>query len=150
MIRILHVTDFHLNNRTLRDWNDHYKESFIKKINEFQQRKKIDLVAFTGDLIDKGGKDFGGATFAFEKFNEHIIIPILQALELDISRFIICPGNHDINRAADDEIDENGLKSTLTPPNSPRLQRGLLRIAFSTLLYYIYIFTHVRRSIFYT
>lgn len=35
-------------------------------------------------------------------------------------------------------------------PNSPRLQRGLLRIAFSTLLYYIYIFTHVRRSIFYT
>ena len=33
---------------------------------------------------------------------------------LDISRFIICPGNHDINRFADDEIDEIGLKGALT------------------------------------
>lgn len=69
---------------------------------------------FTGDLIDKGGKDFGGTSLAFEKFEENIIKPILEALNIDISRFIICPGNHDINRLADDEIDENGLKTTLT------------------------------------
>lgn len=41
MIRILHLTDFHLNNRTLRDWNDFYKDSFFEKINEFQKEVKL-------------------------------------------------------------------------------------------------------------
>ncbi|QAA80547.1 metallophosphoesterase [Aequorivita sp. H23M31] len=114
MIRILHLTDFHLNRRTLRDWNDFYKDSFFEKLDQFQNDRPIDLVVFTGDLIDKGGKDFSKANLAFEEFNENIIKPIIHFLKLDISKFIICPGNHDINRSADDEIDENGLKSTLT------------------------------------
>ncbi|MDC3319627.1 metallophosphoesterase, partial [Flavobacteriaceae bacterium] len=114
MIRILHITDFHLNARTLRDWNDFYKDSFFDKLKDLQESRRIDLVSFTGDLIDKGGKDFGGASPAFSKFKEHIINPILDFLGLDISRFIICPGNHDINRFADDEIDEIGLKGALT------------------------------------
>lgn len=113
MIRILHLTDFHLNKRTLRDWNDFYKESFINKVNEFHEKCNIDLVVFTGDLIDKAGKDFNGASNAFNVFRESIVEPILKSLELDVSQFIICPGNHDIDRSADDEIDENGLKSTL-------------------------------------
>jgi len=114
MIRILHLTDFHLNKRTLRDWNDFYKESFIEKLKEFHEECNIDIVVFTGDLIDKGGKDLEGAPNAFNLFEQNIIKPIIEILELDISKFIICPGNHDIERLADDEIDENGLKTTLT------------------------------------
>lgn len=113
MIRILHLTDFHLNKRTLRDWNDFYKDAFIKKVKEFHDECNIDLVLFTGDLIDKGGKDFDSATNALDSFEQNIIKPIIETLNLDVSKFIICPGNHDIVRDADDEIDENGLKTTL-------------------------------------
>lgn len=113
MIRILHLTDFHLNNRTLRDWNNFYKDAFFSKLSELEKDKNIDFVFFTGDLIDKGGKDFKGTTLALKEFKTNIIEPILNKLNLDISRFIICPGNHDIDRSKDSKIDENGLKGTL-------------------------------------
>lgn len=113
MIRILHLTDFHLNNKTLKDWDDFYKEAFINKLNELQKEKQIDLVVFTGDLIDKAGKDFGSATEGFSKFKTEIIETILEKLQLDISRFIICPGNHDIDRFADKKMDEIGIKGGL-------------------------------------
>lgn len=119
MLRILHLTDFHLNEKTLKDWNDFYKDAFFSKLNELSSEKAIDFICFTGDLIDKGGKDFpsktnNGPLNALNEFKRNIINPILEELNLDISRFIICPGNHDINRFADSKIDENGLKSSLT------------------------------------
>ena len=114
MIRILHLSDFHLNNRTFRDWNDYLKDSFFEKLDELGKENKIDLVVFTGDLVDKGGKDFKGASNGFAVFKEQIITPILEHLNLDISQFIICPGNHDIERDADDEIDEEGMKVVMT------------------------------------
>lgn len=113
MIRILHLTDFHLNNRTLEDWNKFYKTALFNKIDEIQTVRKIDLVLFTGDMIDKAGKDFGSVKNGLESFKQNIILPLLEKLDLDISRFILCPGNHDINRFKDDEIDENGIKTTL-------------------------------------
>lgn len=123
MIRILHLTDFHLNTTTLSDWNDFYKEAFLKKIEELKGEKKIDLVLFTGDLIDKGGFSFkeegekiSTQIKAFSIFKNQVIDSILEKLDLDISRFIICPGNHDINRFADDEVDEIGLKGILNSP----------------------------------
>lgn len=114
MIRILHLTDFHLNKKTLRDWNDFYKDAFFEKLKELNFEKEIDLIVFTGDLIDKGGKDFGSTSNALNEFKMNIISPILDLLNKDVSRLVICPGNHDINRFADSKIDENGLKSTLT------------------------------------
>ena len=113
MIRILHLTDFHLNERTLNDWNGFLGDAFFTKVSKLQEDKKIDLVLFTGDLLDKGGADFGGPITAFEKFKENIIIPIIEKLEIDISRFIICPGNHDIDRNADKSFLESGLKNEL-------------------------------------
>lgn len=114
------MTDFHLNKRTLKDWNDFYKKAFLEKLDDLQKEKTIDLVAFTGDLIDKGGIDFKSsgdtnspATKGFGIFKKEIINEILKKLNLEIDSFIICAGNHDINRFADDEFDENGMKSTL-------------------------------------
>ena len=114
MVRILHLTDFHLDFRTLKDWNNFYKDAFFAKLTELNLEKPIDFVLFTGDLLDKGGKDFKGAKKGFEEFKNSIILPVLELLNLEISRFIIAPGNHDIVRAADSKIDENGLKTTLT------------------------------------
>jgi len=33
MIRILHLTDFHLNPKNLRDWKNHVKEKMLPKMN---------------------------------------------------------------------------------------------------------------------
>lgn len=120
MLRILHLTDFHLNNKTLKDWDGFLKEAFLNKIEELQKENPIDLVFFTGDLIDKAGIDFKEkddtippTTKAFTIFKNQIIDPILEKLNIDISRFIICPGNHDINRNADKPFHETGLRSDL-------------------------------------
>ncbi len=113
MLRILHLTDFHLNIKTLKDWDDFLKDAFFKKLDDLQNDKQIDLVLFTGDLIDKAGKDFGTVKEGLNSFNKNIIEPILTKLDLDISRFIICPGNHDINRNADKPFHETGLKNDL-------------------------------------
>ena len=120
MIRILHLTDFHLNKKTLKDWDDFLKEAFFKKIEELQKENPIDLVLFTGDLIDKAGNDFKEkddvvtpTTKALRIFIDQVINPILEKLNIDISRFIICPGNHDIDRNADKPFHESGLKSDL-------------------------------------
>jgi len=93
MIRILHLTDFHLNNKTLKDWNDFMKVPFLNKIEEIDNTQKIDLIVFTGDLIDQAGKDFGSVTNGLECFSENVIFPILEKLELDISRFITSSKN---------------------------------------------------------
>lgn len=121
MIRILHLTDFHLNKKTLKDWDDFLKEAFFFKIEELQNENPIDLVLFTGDMIDKAGFDFKETddtiqptVKALNKFKKHIIEPILEKLNIDISKFIICPGNHDINRNADKSFVESGLKTDLT------------------------------------
>lgn len=113
MIRILHLTDYHLDRRTLDDWKSFYKDAFFRKLDELQAERKIDLVLFTGDMIDKAGKDFGSVTDGLECFKNNIILPILEKLKLEVSKFIICPGNHDINRFSDDEIDESGVRTTL-------------------------------------
>ena len=68
MVRILHLTDFHLDFRTLKDWNNFYKDAFFAKLTELNLEKPIDFVLFTGDLLDKGGKDFKGAKKGFEEF----------------------------------------------------------------------------------
>lgn len=120
MLRILHLTNFHLNKKTLKDWDNFLKEALLKKIEELQNENPIDLVLFTGDLIDKAGNDFkenddvvAPTTKALEIFKNQVINPILEKLNIDISRFIICPGNHDINRNADKHFHEIGLKSNL-------------------------------------
>lgn len=119
MIRILHLTDFHLNKKTLKDWNDFLKVPFLNKIEEINNSQKIDLVVFTGDLIDQAGQSFNEdnddkpAAKALLIFKDEIIYPILGRINLDISRFIICPGNHDINRKADRDFTHYGLKSKL-------------------------------------
>lgn len=113
MIRILHLTDFHLNNKTIKDWDDFLGDALFRKLDELHKDSPIDLVLFTGDMIDKAGSDFGSVKNGLECFKTKIFDPIKAKLNLDISRFIICPGNHDINRNADKSFAEIGLKNDL-------------------------------------
>lgn len=92
-LRILHFSDLHLmkNSQAM----DTLLMYFNQSMDEIQKDDGIDLVIFTGDLIDKGGASFGDINAAFKKFEEVVIIPILEKLKLPKERFVFTPGNHD-------------------------------------------------------
>ena len=92
-LRILHLSDLHLvkDNPTM----DALLMYLNQSMDEIQKDGGIDLVIFTGDLIDKGGAGFGNINTAFKKFEEVVITPILEKLRLSRDRFVFIPGNHD-------------------------------------------------------
>ncbi|WP_278718223.1 metallophosphoesterase [Bacteroides caecimuris] len=108
-IRILHFSDFHLNKHKLAEAEFIIK--YLKQcLTEINKVKKIDLILFSGDIIDKGGQSFGGVTNALNSFVDIVINPIITELGLPNSRFIFTPGNHDINREADSIRLEDNLE----------------------------------------
>ena len=114
MLRIVHLSDFHLAANHLTDFQEFTLKALIKDLQEFDEKRKIDLILFSGDLIDKGGQSFGNdIELAFMSFSEHVIEPILGALGLEKDRFLIVPGNHDIDKGAIDEYYEDGLRKRL-------------------------------------
>ena len=116
-MRIIHFSDFHLR-------ADHLDraESIVKRLKEafraINAERKIDLIIFSGDMIDKAGKNFSDPKIlcAFEKFKEMVIIPLTSEVGLAANRFVFTLGNHEIDRSAvggDDKDQEitNRLKS---------------------------------------
>ncbi|RPE06769.1 metallophosphoesterase [Paenibacillus polymyxa] len=115
MLRIVHLSDFHYSDSTKRDFELYCLKPLVEDLKVINSKRKIDLIIFSGDLVDKGGGSFNGdLEIAFLTFEENVMAPILEALELPKERFIIVPGNHDVDQKADDIIDEAGLKHTLT------------------------------------
>ncbi len=114
MIRIIHLSDFHLNEQNLRDWKNYVREALLTKLKELHEEKQINLVLCTGDNIDKGGKDYTSARDALELFRSDIINPIISELHLKLNQFLLIPGNHDIDRTQDNEITEKGMLEHLS------------------------------------
>lgn len=110
-IRIFHISDFHLNNKNLNDWNDYLKDAFIRYIND--NKSEENFIVCSGDMVDKGGADFGGVRAGLEKFKESVIKPIVSQTGIPIDRFILAPGNHDINRNADEDYVISGVRDQI-------------------------------------
>lgn len=113
-MRIVHFSDLHIDARNLEDLSNYVIKPLIRDLEKFNREKKIDMVAFTGDLVDKGGHSFDNdIELAFLMFQEEVIEPIMNVLNLPLSRFFFVPGNHDIVRRADTRAVEAGLKNIL-------------------------------------
>lgn len=112
-MRIVHLSDIHLNKGHLKDFQDLAREALIGDLIMENTKKKIDLIFITGDLIDKGGESFGKIEDAFKFFEENVINPIKSELGMDNNKFYFAPGNHDAFRDADSQITEKGLKQHL-------------------------------------
>ena len=110
-IRIFHVSDFHLNKNNFRDWNDYLKSSFIGFINE--NKAEENFIICSGDMVDKGGGDFGGIREGLEKFKNEVINPIVSQTDIPLDRFILVPGNHDIDRNADKDYTRRGVRESI-------------------------------------
>ena len=110
-MNIVHLSDFHLNPNNLSDWEMYIKDALISLIKENTKDNNELFIICTGDLIDKGGKDYGGVLPALNLFKDKVINPLIKETGISLDRFIITPGNHDIDRNADDKISNAGLRT---------------------------------------
>ena len=100
-LEIIHFSDFHL-----RVDHQERAESIIKRLKEalrtISEERKIDLIIFSGDMIDKAGRDCSDPKIlcAFEKFKEMVILPLTSEVGLAPNRFVYTMGNHEIDRSA--------------------------------------------------
>jgi predicted MPP superfamily phosphohydrolase len=116
MLRAIHFSDFHLNKSNLGDWNYFIKDCLLQELEKINQEQTIDLILLTGDLIDRGGSDFKSISEAFQEFQRNVIVPINTALNFPIERFLVIPGNHDIQKSAEAEWEDLGLRSYFDKP----------------------------------
>lgn len=97
-MRILHFSDFHLNAPDLLQLSKNNFKHFIDGVKEVQREKPIDLIIFTGDMVNKAGDGYDSLPDALNTFKSEVIVPLLKELKLPHSRFALVSGNHDINR----------------------------------------------------
>lgn len=116
MMNILHLSDIHY---SINDKNflKNVFEPLMSDIELQSSTYNFDLVLFTGDMIDKAGGDYG-VTKSLEKFEEEVIKPILEVLNLPAKRFLFIPGNHDIDRNKVNFFMEDGMRKNLKNANS--------------------------------
>lgn len=111
-MRIIHLSDFHYDKETAKD-SSSIRDQLIKKINDINEEEPIDLILFSGDLVNQAGNSFGSLKLAFDGFKMFFIDPILKKIGLSETRFLFTIGNHDIQRKADSSMIEAGMKQTL-------------------------------------
>lgn len=112
-IRILHLTDFHWDAKHSKDQELIVRE-LKSDIRTITPDRKIDLVVFSGDLVNRGSSadDFASAKRAL--FDD-----LRDSFDLTDADFVICPGNHDVDReiAREQQYLEAGLKAELQNTN---------------------------------
>ncbi len=94
VVRILHLSDLHFSKR--RAWDqDPVLSALARDVTRLREDGlRADLVALTGDVADRGTPDEYAlaATFLRDR--------LFPAADVDASRLLLVPGNHDVDRAA--------------------------------------------------
>lgn len=115
-MRIVHLSDIHLSKDNFPEFENNYRRALINTLKEEHEIKKIDVIAITGDLVDKGGHSlleyakFTGCSDPYEIFEQEFINPIKSALNFQNKHFLFIPGNHDISENEILWIDEKKLQ----------------------------------------
>lgn len=110
-IKILHFSDFHLDAKHEKE-----AEQLVSKMIGAIRKDGIvvDLIIFSGDMIDKGGAGYGDIMKAFAKFKEIVIDKLISSLDLSPDRFIFTFGNHDSLIKPRDEATDMAIDAKLT------------------------------------
>lgn len=108
-MRILHFSDFHLRPGDEIRKSQQLLNNMLPTLEVVNNEKSIDLIIFSGDMVDKGGIGFDSIDLAFGIFKSLISDKIINTLNLTQERLIFVPGNHDIQRSLVDPFTEKGL-----------------------------------------
>ena len=100
-IRIIHISDIHVSGWTRQ------LEDEVNALAEDVQRNfpDTDYVVITGDLTMSGNAS------QFEIIEKKIFPRVRSAAQVADKKFIIVPGNHDINRCAVKEVERTAIAS---------------------------------------
>jgi len=118
MIRILHLSDFHIKDDDLFKVERKTIDPLLEDLNKYQEEKKIDFIVCSGDMINAGGQSFDTIKQAYHIFKESIASKILDTTDLPPSKMIFTCGNHDIKRDLDSTYVEKGIFNTLDVPEN--------------------------------
>jgi len=115
-MRIVQLSDIHLSSSNLTDLRNFYLDALIKDLKSFHEIVPIDVILFTGDLVDKGGeslidKNVKNPENCYDIFEKEVIAPIRTALQLKNEQILLIPGNHDVEREKIDKYSESFLLS---------------------------------------
>ncbi|HEY3489573.1 MAG TPA: metallophosphoesterase [Candidatus Deferrimicrobiaceae bacterium] len=114
MIRIAHISDLHYSKESQPDISKFIIGPLLNDLIAHSKSQPIDILVFTGDLIDKGGKSFDGDTeLALLSFDENVLSLLLNKLSLSKDQIFIIPGNHDLDFSADADFVDDGLGTKL-------------------------------------
>ncbi|MBP3551968.1 MAG: metallophosphoesterase [Bacteroidaceae bacterium] len=113
-MRIIHFSDFHLRADHLERAKSIF-EFFLTALSDVHEERKIDLIIFTGDMIDKAGEKFDipKITTALASFEKLVIKPLTEKIGIPANRFIFTMGNHEVDRKRTDEDSDNKLTKEL-------------------------------------
>lgn len=90
-MNILHITDFHYSPESSKQVK--VVQAIVKTVVE--RNVTIDLVFFTGDLVQSGSR-----IETFEAANSALFKVLIEKLNVKKENIIFCSGNHDIDRTA--------------------------------------------------
>lgn len=132
-MKILHFSDFHLRPNKQGERSMDIFNRMMDKLQEINQEANIDLVIFSGDMIDKGGKHFGKPLAeCLHDFKDKIITPLVTQLHIGYHQFLFVPGNHEVvrdlrkDKRIDELITEDDVEDYLSCNESiPHLQEFL-------------------------
>lgn len=108
-MRFIHLSDLHFSRERFDSFKNFYLDTLLKDLIKWHEEKKIDLIFITGDLVDKGGEAFSTGENYYKLIEKEILLKITAALNIEKSKLIIIPGNHDVKEQSIDEISESGL-----------------------------------------
>lgn len=108
-LSILHISDAHIQKRDKEEIKDIIEKLVADVIKVQKQEKiKIDLICFTGDLIQRGDKSFNDE-YQWDLAQSILVEPLLENLELTKNEYIMVPGNHEVDISKIDSVIEKGL-----------------------------------------
>ncbi len=116
MIRIIHISDFHLETESPSFEKKAIVTSLIVDIGKYADANTA--IFFTGDFVDKGGMGFIDKTSMFTTFEELVLTPIVSQYPVFKNKIFLVAGNHDVLRNKIDTITEAGLKASLINPKN--------------------------------
>lgn len=100
-MRILQIGDIHFDNRLSKTEKDKRNNCFEEMFDFLEQsiiEHPVDYLVLSGDIAYHGTPDEYEEAYTF-------IIDLLSKLNLDVSKLVMCPGNHDLDRTEIKEID---------------------------------------------
>ena len=113
-MRIIHFSDFHLRADHI-DRAESIMNRMLEAMHAIHNERHIDLFVFSGDMVDKAGKDFvePKLTTSLNKFQEMVIMRLTKELGVSENRFVFVPGNHEVDRNKISPEYDNELKEQL-------------------------------------